>query len=977
MRKHLWLAVALLAPFAAADPASIAKRAFLEQFNGSNPIRRRYECVTLNGIRVDGVSIDGDRAKVALTVDAVAELPLSRARREYPPHWTVELQRHGSEWRAGDVAVPEAAFARELTALSDQSALWRALNEHSELLDAELVRQICDSAFAVIWKNQFQRGLELGELALSIAREAAPSEEARAWWIVGRARDLLGDEGEKEPIARALALAREWNDREIEARVLVLTGWSYVRPRRPLEAIAAFEQGLRMADELGDDHIAEEADLGLGFVKFGLQDDYVHSIPHIESARARAARDGDRVIEAAALANLGVVYDRIGNSDRARPYLRRAIEIYRAAGNPRGVVRNLRNLAEIETLGGDLNDAENHLRQLETLIRATPDARAAAFIELTRAKIARARKRLAEADVRIAAAREKSKPLQDEMMITFIDSAQMSIRFDQHRYADVLALADEIVKRTLTTTPNFDVYCETKLMAGYALRKLGRFDEAHAAFQDAVDSIESRRSNVPGSGEDEQRFFKDKTPAYLALFDLAVRRHDDADAVHWMERARARTLIESLAVGRMKSARSLTAEELEDERRADGKLKTANIALRDAQSDDNPDAARVAALTRNVDAARLERDELTSQLYIRHPELSLARATIPLPDLDEIRSRIPADGVVLEYLVDADFSWLITITHDGPPRFHRIPIGSDDMKKRVARFQQRIARRYFGYRPDARRLYDLLLAPAEGVLRTKKIVCIIPHDSLWTLPFQVLIDPRGRSLIERHPLFYAPSLTILSWYASHPRKASGERSLLAAGDPRGAALPDAEREVRGIARFFDPRRTLVLTGREATETRVKREAAHYRILHFATHGTFNNELAMYSHIVLARNAGDPDDGELEAREIADLHLDADLVVLSSCNTARGSIRLGEGMAGMSWALLAAGCPRAVVTQWEIGSSSSGELMIDFHRRLAANHSSSGRATTEALRQAQLKLIADENRSHPYYWAGFIVIGYGW
>jgi len=75
------------------------------------------------------------------------------------------------------------------------------------------------------------------------------------------------------------------------------------------------------------------------------------------------------------------------------------------------------------------------------------------------------------------------------------------------------------------------------------------------------------------------------------------------------------------------------------------------------------------------------------------------------------------------------------------------------------------------------------------------------------------------------------------------------------------------------------------------ETRVKREAAHYRVPHFATHGTFSNELAMYSHISLARNAGDPDDGQLGAREIADLDLDADVVVLSSCDTARGSVRL--------------------------------------------------------------------------------------
>jgi len=976
MRKYLWLAVAIVAPLAAADPASTAKRAFLEQLNGKNPIRRRYECVTLHGTRVDGVTITGDRATVALTVDATAELLLSRAVREYPPHWTIELGRRGGEWRVRNITVPEAAFARELAALTDPLARMRALSERSELVDAELVHQLCDVAFATAWKSEYQRAVEQGELAVRIAQEAAPSEEARAWGIIARARNLTRDEErEKEPMARALALAREWNDPEIEARMFVLKGWSHAFRRRAAEAIAAFEKGLKIADALGDNRIGEEADLGLGYVKFTVQDDYVNSIPYDESARARAQRTGDRVIEAAALANLGVVYNRMSNDVIALPYMRRAVELYRAAGNTRGVVRNLRNLAEMEVVN-DVSSAETHLRQLAALLKTSPDPRTAAFIELTGAKIAKARNRIAEAEARSSAALEKAKPQHDEMMITLIGYTRMSIRFDQQRYEDVLAMADDLAARTITTTPNFDIYWETKLMAGYALQKLGRIDEARAAFQDAVDSIESRRSNVPGSGEDEQQFFSDKTPPYLALFDLAVRRHDAADAVRWMERARARTLFESLAVGRMKSARSLTPAELEAEGRADARLKAANIALREAQSNDNPDPARIAALARDVDAARVERDELTSQLYSRHPELSLARGAIPIPDLDEIRRGIPADGVVLEYLLGTDWSWLVTITRDEGPRFHRIGVGSASMRKKVTAFQQHIARRYFGYRPEAKRLYDLLIAPAARVLRKKKIVCIIPDDSLWTLPFQVLADADGHSLIEQHPIFYTPSLTILSWYAGHPRKTPDDRSLLAAGNPHGASLPDAGREVRGIARFFDPRRTLVLTGREATETRVKQEAAHYRVLHFATHGTFSNELAMYSHIELARNAGDPDDGQLEAREIADLDLDADLAVLSSCNTARGGVRIGEGMVGMSWALLAAGCRRAVVTQWEIDSSSTGDLMIDFHRRLAAGGSYTGRAPSEALRRAQLKMMTDETRAHPYYWAGFILIGYG-
>src|SRR6185369_14466218 len=242
MPKRLWLAVAVLAQLAAADPASTAKRAFLEQLTleqhrGTNPIRRRYECVTLNGIRVDGVVIDGDRARVELTVDATAELLLSRARREYPPHWTIELRRRGGEWRVREIAVPEAAFARELAALSDPLAQLRALSERSGLVDAELVHQLCDVAFATAWKSEYRRAAGQGELALRIAREAAPSEEARAWWIIARARDLMHDEEEKkEPMARATALAREWNDREIEARMLVLEGWSHAVSRRAAEA---------------------------------------------------------------------------------------------------------------------------------------------------------------------------------------------------------------------------------------------------------------------------------------------------------------------------------------------------------------------------------------------------------------------------------------------------------------------------------------------------------------------------------------------------------------------------------------------------------------------------------------------------------------------------------------------------------------------------------------------------------------------
>jgi CHAT domain-containing protein len=291
-------------------------------------------------------------------------------------------------------------------------------------------------------------------------------------------------------------------------------------------------------------------------------------------------------------------------------------------------------------------------------------------------------------------------------------------------------------------------------------------------------------------------------------------------------------------------------------------------------------------------------------------------------------------------------------------------------------------------------MYDLLIAPAAADLRGKKIVCIIPGMFTWGVPFQAMVDPEGRHFVERHALFYAPSLTLLSWFGRHPRAEPEQaRSILAVGNPRLtgetvqmakavvrdeslAPLPDAEHEARRIATLFQPRGSLVLTGARATELRVKREAGRYRVLHFATHGVFNDTTPMYSHIALARAADEPDDGLLEAREIADLDLNADLVVLAGCDTARGGNFNGEGVVGMSWAFLAAGCPRTVVTQWKVGSASASELMIDFYQRFA-RRKLSGRAVAESLRGAQMEMLGEGARKHPFYWAGFIVMGDGW
>jgi CHAT domain-containing protein len=203
------------------------------------------------------------------------------------------------------------------------------------------------------------------------------------------------------------------------------------------------------------------------------------------------------------------------------------------------------------------------------------------------------------------------------------------------------------------------------------------------------------------------------------------------------------------------------------------------------------------------------------------------------------------------------------------------------------------------------------------------------------------------------------------------------RAALTLRDGRLDPLPEAEQEVKALGRLYGASRSKVYIGAEAREDRVKSEAGLARILHFATHGTLNNASPMYSHLTLAEG-GANEDGLLEAWELMQLDLRADLAVLSACETARGRIGAGEGMIGLSWAMFIAGVPSIVVSQWKVESAGTRDLMVNFHRAMISP-SAAGKVKptkTEALRQAALKLMKNPETSHPFYWAGFVLVGDG-
>jgi CHAT domain-containing protein/lipopolysaccharide biosynthesis regulator YciM len=188
-------------------------------------------------------------------------------------------------------------------------------------------------------------------------------------------------------------------------------------------------------------------------------------------------------------------------------------------------------------------------------------------------------------------------------------------------------------------------------------------------------------------------------------------------------------------------------------------------------------------------------------------------------------------------------------------------------------------------------------------------------------------------------------------------------------------LPSTEAEAEAIFKLYDENnlKAKVLLHDNANEKSIKSgELEKYKVLHFATHGFVNSERPELSGLLLAQDTIGGEDGVLYSGEIYNLKLNADLVVLSACETGLGKIQKGEGIIGLTRALLYAGTKNIIVSLWQVADKSTSDLMVDFYKNSLA---SKGQLSySEALRNAKLKMINEGKYAHPFFWSPFILIG---
>lgn len=742
------------------------------------------------------------------------------------------------------------------------------------------------------------------------------------------------------------------------------------------------------------------------------------------------------------LTSLGIAFRKTGDHNRALNCWQKALELSSKMGDVEGTAGVLGSIGLLHLDQRDYAKASSSFRHSLTLFSQTDNRREIATtllnigvleqrlqrydeaVSLFESAIVRAREVMAT-DVEVAAleglgsanyergqydialhyldkAQILASRIGDKIRLLEIDWRKGQVYFVKMDAAMALRHAEYAVTLALKLRTPLLTYLSMTLL-GKVQKSLNDVNGAKKSFQSAIDSVERMRDNVAGGGREQQLFFEDKLSPYHAMVEIHTDQHEEWRALEYAEMAKARVLFDSLSNGRPLLNGELTEDEVDQEHELYVSMTALNSRLRALRMRDILDQKLSAELEERLSTARRAYEAFEMDMYAAHPRLRVQHGR--LEEFSKERSSelfTDRNLAILNYVVTENRTLLFVLTRgtDGPSlEVISIPLQATELSALVRNYQDLLAKNHPGYHEAGRKLYELLVKPAEKLVAEALTICIIPDASLWNLSFQALENPRRQYLIEKYALFYAPSLQVLAQMSRSEKGGSMDlpgdklKEFYAIANPalggealkrveveRGstfAPLPEAEREVNTISsQVYGSRASKVRIGKAALEGSIKAEMKDYRVIHFATHGVLDDKNPLYSYLVLAPGVDSNEDGLLEAWELMKMDLKAELAVLSACDTARGRVGLGEGIIGLTWALFVAGVPTTIASQWQVPSEHTTRLMVAFHKA-RASRKTNPISNAEAWRRSALSLIRNPRfRNKPYYWAGLVVIGNG-
>jgi len=768
----------------------------------------------------------------------------------------------------------------------------------------------------------------------------------------------------------------------VEAEPLLDPGDAYLRglfhctragadPERRLDTMEDLELGKTLAQESGIKRLFAacaqvQASVYLNRGETGRALEIFHEAQGIQ------AEVGDRAGRAGSLQRAGHVYVTLGAHGWAQSYLEQAIVEGEASGSLSAVSWALMNLSTISWTLGDLASARTYAQRAEVMMRDQGDAMGMDVVVGQKGDLSfaagdypsarlfwtdaldRYRKRgnsrgvfgIHTALLRLDLAEGKAEEAEEELVRARnmagefrMGSWAHSLLYDEGEIALRKGDLDRAEGAFLAylqggQTP-FRTYKARARLAEIAARR-GNVDEAERQLRIAIEAIEGWRATLDATGLRRYAF---QVAEYAADPDLG-----------------AATVLAALA----RDGRGAVGFDLAERQRARGLFEAMVRA----------DAAREHPLSKPLP-----------------PDAPPLEAPTPLTSGD-ILADLPDSGIaVLEYVtgVGGEPTTVFVLSEGGVSTAEMEPV--DSLRRDIERLGAMVRA---GMDPESaeRDLGSRLLQPALELLSDSiQRLVIIPDGALHRVPWDVLRLADGQQAVERYGISQSPSATVLAqiWRTGPPTPAS---TLLAFANPAGLSgeqgagadpvrrgpldeirrelppLPGSALEARLVARFAEA--SQVRTGAGATESFLEGTALEeFRVLHFATHALVDEATLSRTALVLAPDG--EEDGFVFPGDLARLDLQADLVVLSACRTAGGSVIRGEGIQGMTAPLLEAGARSILATGWEIDDRWGRRFVKDLYRSLAR-----GRTVGESLRGAKLAAIG--RGEAPGQWAAFTLVG---
>jgi CHAT domain-containing protein/Flp pilus assembly protein TadD len=783
------------------------------------------------------------------------------------------------------------------------------------------------------------KAIDYIQQSLAIARSIKdrPSE-GFAMGNLGVAYYSLGNYAKAiEYSQQSLTIVREIKDRQSEGVALGNLGSAYLSLRNYAQAIEYSQQSLAIARSIKDRQGEGRAlgNLGNAYQSLG---DYGKAIEYSQQWLAIARSIKDRRGEGRALGNLGGAYLDLGDYDKAIEYSQQSLAIARSIKDSKGEGGVLENLGSAYRSLGDYGKAIEYGQQYLVIARSIKDrygeGAALGNLGLTYYYLDNYVKGIEYTQQSLAIARSIKDRQQEGELLGHLGGAYISLGNS--------AKGIEYTQQSLAISREL----KHRLGEGVALNNLGATflkadnpTEAEKMLIDGIQVWESMRQMLGSNDANKVSIFEGQARTYRTLQQVRVAQNNPIAALEIAERGRARAFVDLLT-----------------ERLSSG---SANPVIASA-----PNQEQIRQIAKAQNATLVQYSIIYDDFQIQGKRKARESALYiwVIQPTREITFR-QVDLKPLWQKHNASLASLIVGHQEFLAVRSRSSLGSTQPQ------------------PDLPTLHQLLIEPIASLLPKdpNAHVIFIPQGSLFQVPFPALQDANGTYLIEKHTILTAPSIQVLDLTRQQRQKLAQKQShsgsALVLGNPTmpsvspylGAPkqqlspLPGAEAEALAIAPLLN---TQAITGAQGTKAQIVQKMPQASIIHLATHGLLDDVRGLGSAIALAPSG--KDDGLLTAAEILDIKLQANLVVLSACNTGFGRIT-GDGVIGLSRALISAGVPSVIVSLWAVPDAPTSELMQSFYQNLQNNPDKA-----QALRQAMLTTM--KTHPQPRNWAAFTLIG---